>query len=341
MSAELDLSTLDARARGLRTHLFRRAEIEQLAALDLRSLASALSRSGKLSDPIAEPITPAAIEAALRKTASHHLSVLSTWARTGSSPALDVFYAEQDRRILRAMLRGAIQGAPTELRAAGLLPTPRLPERALAVLSHQPTAAGVAMHLVALRHPDADRLLALAARTQPVLFDLDLALLRGFAERSVASARAGDRNLRDVVAWRVDAANVETALAIAESPRDVAAQECFVEGGASVSRAAFAQACGTSTRVAAAESLGRSLAGRALGAVVRATGGDPRRFERASLAGLIAEQTKRSRTDPLSSAPLVSFLLRLEAQSVDLRRVAGGASLGAPASNLRLELVTP
>jgi hypothetical protein len=51
-------------------------------------------------------------------------------------------------------------------------------------------------------------------------------------------------------------------------------------------------------------------------------------------------QRRAARLDPLGSAPFVLFLLRLQAQSTDLRRLAWGAALGAPADLLRSELVT-
>ena len=333
-----DLATLAARARGLGTHLLRRSELEELAGLDLRSLAGALARSGRF-EPIAEPATAGAIEAAVRRTAARRLRVLSTWA--GSAPALDVFYADQDRHIVRSMLRGAIEGAPTERRAAGLLPTPLLPERAIVELSRQPTPARVAAHLVVLRHPEADRLFAIASRAQPALFDLELALSHGFAARIAASARAGDRNLRELVAERLDELNAQTALAIVASPRDVEPGACFVDGGAALSREGFVNACGAESRLAATERLSIALRGSRIGPVVRDAAGDPARLERGALGAWLGWQRARALLDPHSSAPLLVFLLRLQAQSLDLRRLAWGASMHAPGPALRAELVTP
>jgi hypothetical protein len=334
----VDLPTLAARARGLGTHLLRRSELEQLAALELRSLAGALAQSGRL-EPIAEPPTASGIEAAARRTAARQLRVLSTWA--GSDPVLDVFYADQDRRIVRSMLRGAIEGAPTELRASGLLPTPLLPERAIVELAREPTPARVAAHLVLLRHPEANRLLAIASRAQPGLFDLELALSHGFAARVRASARAGDRNLRGLVAARLDALNAQSALAIVASPREIEPAVCFLDGGAELSRQAFVLACDAGSKLAATELLTRALGGSPLGPAVAAAAGDPARLERGVLASLLEWQRARARLEPLSSAPLLVFLLRLEAQSVDLRRLAWGAALQAPGSTLRAQLVTP
>ncbi len=333
--APLDAPTADARARGLATRLLSREELESLAGSDLRSLTNALARGGRL-EPIADP-TPASIEAAARRTAAKHLRVLSRW---GSGPALDAFFAEQDRRIVRAMLRGASSGTPSDERAAGLLPTPLLSERAIVALSREPTAARVAAHLVLLGYPGAARLGSLASRAHPVPFELDLALLRDFAERAARSAREGDRALRDFVSWKLDTENAISALEVVASPRDVATKDCFVAGG-TLSEPAFLDACAQGSRIACAERLARAIATPSLAKVVRESGGDPVRLERASLTASIEHVRKLARLDPLSSAPLLGFLLRLAAMNADVRRLAWGASLGAPAALVRTELATP
>ena len=220
MIASLDLPTLDARARGLAARLLSRAELEEMAgAPNVAALARELERRGRSRfGPIAQPPTAAALESVARHAAARTLRILSVWA--GSESALDVFYADLDRRALRALLRGALQSAPADARLAGLLPTPRLPERALSALARQPTPAKVVAQLVLLGHPDADRLLPLAARTQPVLLDLERALVCSYAERSLRAARAGDRNLREVVRSRIDVCNMQMALALTGGPRD-------------------------------------------------------------------------------------------------------------------------
>jgi len=331
----LEAATADARARGLATRLFSREELEALAGLDVRALANALARSGRL-EPI-ENATPAAIESAARRTAAKHLRVLSRW---GSRPALEVFFAEQDRRNVRALLRGAVAGTPSDERAAGLVPTPLLPERAIVALAREPTAARVAAHLVVLGHPSAPRILELASRAQPVLFELDLALLRDFADRSARSARYGDRDLRDFVAWTIDTQNAISALELVASPRDVEAKGCFVSGG-SMAEAAFLDACAADSQFACADHLSRAIAMTSLARAVRDSGGDPARLERASLAACIDRARRQARLDPLSTAPLLGFLLRLVAMTADLRRLAWGASLGAPTALVRSELATP
>jgi vacuolar-type H+-ATPase subunit C/Vma6 len=340
MIGALDLPTLVARARGLSTRLFTRAELEEMAgATSVVTLAHELERRGRWATPIGRPVTAATIESAARHAAAAHLRVLSAWA--GAGPALDVFYADVDRRSLRALIRGALQAAPSEARLAGLLPTPRLPERALTGLARQPTPAKVAAQLVLLQYPGAERLLSLAAKTQPVIFDLERWMVGAFAERSLGAARRGDRNLRDVVGARIDVCNVQMALELTAGPRDAEAETLFTDGGAAVSRAAFLTACAATSAADATLGVERALAGAPLRGVVHAAGGDPVRLEAAALEHALAGQRREARLDPLGSAPLVLFLLRVQAQSTDLQRLAWSACLGAPADLVRSKLVTP
>jgi len=333
----LDAPTANARARGLATHLLRRDELEPLAGLDARALGAALARTGRL-EPIAEPESAATIEAAARKTAALHLGTLARWA---AGAALEVAHAEHDRRATRALLRGAIAGTPSERRLAGLVPTPHLPERALVAIAREPTASRVAAHLVVLAYPGAPELLALATRAHPVPFELDLALLHALAARLAAAAHAGDANLREIVAARLDAINAVTALTHAGGPRDAKADVSWVDGGARLARDDFERASSEPARAASAGELARALGRSPLAAAMRASGGDPARFGRAAEAALLDGQRRRARLEPLSSAPVVWFLARLDAQCADVRRLAWGAALGAPAATIRAELATP
>lgn len=339
MTAQLDLPVLSARARGLAAHLLGRPELERLATTDLGSFARALARTGVVPEGVPQAASIAGVQAAIRRMAVHHLRRLESWAR--HTDALDLLYAEQERRSLRALFRGAIQAAPAEVRLAAALPTRRLPERVLRELALQPTAAKVALQLVVLRHPDATRLLPIATRAHPVLFDLDLALVRGFAQRVLAACRRGDRHL---VAWgrgRIDVANVETALAMAGGATELDPAACFVDGGEALARDAFGEASRAGSRTGAASMLARALRGTVLAEALRSSQGDPPRLERQALALSLADERHQARVDPLGSAPVLLFLLRLEAQTRDLLRLAWGASLGAPASSVAADLVTP
>lgn len=340
MTAGFDLTALVARARGLRTRLVARGVLDELAdASDVQSLARGLARQGPWLEPVEQPVTWGRVEAAVRRTAARHLRVLATWAR--ACPLLDIFYADQDRRSLRALLRGALEGASVDERLAGLLATPRLPERLLEVLARQPTAARVVAQLVLARHPDAAMLTPVATRAHPAVLEVEHALVAAFADRSVAAARSGDENLRQFVRTRVDVCNMQMALSVAGRPRDVAPDMQFTDGGAALDRRAFASACDAPSAGEASERMRRALAGTALQELASLAGGDPVRLEDVATRRALEHQRRQERLDPLGSAPLVSFLLRLQAQTMDIQRLVGGVTLGAPASVIRAALVTP
>lgn len=331
MTAEL---ALISRARGLSTHLLRREALESLAdAPDLFTFARALSRTGRL-EPLGEAPDLSAIEQSVRRTAARHLRTLARWQEAAPG-VLDVFFASQDRRSLRAFLRGALQGAPAEARLAGLVPTPSLPERALGELAREPTPKGVVLHLVLLHHPDATRLLPLVAKAQPELFALEAALLRGWAARALDAAKRGDEVLHDYVTEAIDLGNAQDALLLSAGPRDVDAASCFVDGGRHFAKADF-------VKVAQAPSLLRkALAGSPLEDVFPVGSDDPAHVDRRFLSLTLERLGRVARALPLGTAPLLRFLLALEAQGRDLRTLAWGVVLGAPPALRRQDLVTP
>ncbi|MFO0597982.1 MAG: V-type ATPase subunit [Myxococcaceae bacterium] len=337
-----DFIAVAARARGLRRQLLTRAELEALAAHDAASLPRALNRSGKLRAPLIDNASVPEIDGALRQTVKRHLGTLARW--DGAAPLVEVFAADQDRRSLRALIRGAQQAASADLRLAGLLATPSLPERALTGLARQPTPAAVAAQLFVLRHPDAGALTTLTARkAQPDLFAVELALLHGFAARGAQGARRGDQNLRRFVAHRLDVSNAQAALLLVGA-REVEPARCFVEGGACLEKDAFLAAARAETPREAMLQLRQGLARSPLARLV-APGDegpvDALRLERAGAALLLDEQQKAAREDPLGSGPALAFLLRLEVMARDVRRIAWAAALGAPASVVKPDLVTP
>lgn len=329
-----DFVAVGARARGLRAHLFTRAELEKLAAED--SLAKALGRSGKLVATLSDAAATAEFEHAVRQTAQRHLATLSRWE--GAAPLVEVFAAEQDRRSLRALVRGAQQAAPAERRLAGLMPTPTLPERLLTELARLPTPAEVVSHLVSVNHPDAGRLFELThQKAQPDLFAIDLALVQGFGARSRRAT--GDEPLRRFIAHRLDVSNVQAAVML-ESAREVEPERCFVEGGAVLTREAFVELARARSSAEAGVILRRVLSGTPLSKLSEGLV-DGVTLERAGFSLLLDEQRRAAREQPLSSAPAMAFLLLLDAMLRDLRRIVWGLALGAPPGLIRPELVTP
>lgn len=332
---------LVARARGLAAHLVGRDALEALCqAPDLPSFSRELARGGLRVEPVADAGDIASVEQAVRRTAARHLRVLTPW-REAVPGLLDLFFAAQDRRSLRALLRGAVQGAPAEARLAGLLSTPELPERALTLLAHQASPRAVAAQLVLLGHPDATRLLPLTAKAQPELFSLDVALLRGFAERAGGAARAADALVQAWVAELLDLGNVQDALLFVGGPRDTEPGPAFIEGGRWLPREAFLSIARAPSRPAALGLVREALARSPLASLFPTGSDDGARADRAFLVAWLGRARREGRLDPLGSAPVLEFLLRLEAQSHDLRAVAWGAVLQAPPVMRKQELVTP
>lgn len=332
---------LISRARGLGRHLVARTTLEALAeADDLPAFARDLSRLGAAIDPIGEVPDVFEIDRAVGRTAARYFRTLRRWQER-TPGALDVFAADQDRRSVRALLRGAAQGAPSAARSRGLIPTPLLPQRALTELARQASPAAVVGQLVLLGHPHATRLLPLVQETRPDLFALDVALLQGFAASASVAASAGDRTLREFVREHIDVGNAQTALLFAVGPRDVAAAHSFVEGGRWLPRSGFASAAGAVSPQAALTTLTTVLAKSPLASSLPVVAGDVAHLDRAFFLASLDRLSRAARVEPVSTAPLLRVLLRIEAQSRDLRTLAWGTVLGAPPALRKQHLLTP
>ena len=337
----IDYAPLDARARGLALHLCSREELERWAALpDPPALGRALETSGKLATPLPVAAGAADIEEALRRAVAGYVVLLARWAAP-ANPVLDAFYAEQERRSLRVLVRGAVEGAPAELRLAGVLPTPRLPMAVLAELAQARSPREIAMRLFVLGDPHAEALVALTAPARIDLLEVELALARVLAGRLRSVAERGDAVLRDRIRERIDVMNAQTALELAGSASDFAALPLFIAGGQALNRDTFVGAAAAASRADAAARLARALAGTALAGIITEVADDPAQLEVAALVHAIATLHRRSRVDPLGSAPVQLFLARLDAQSRDVRRLAWGLELGVPSRALREGLMTP
>lgn len=336
-----DYTPLDARARGLALRLCSRQELEHWAALpDSAALGHALEASGRLARPLPAVAGAADIEEGERRTIAGYLALLARWAGP-ANPVLDAFYAEQERRSLRALVRGATEGAPAEARLAGLLPTPRLPVPVLAELAQARSPREIALRLLVLGDPHAEALAALTAQARVDLLEVELALARVLADRWRRAAERGDATLRECIRARIDLVNAQAALELAGSPSDGVALALFIPGGKVLDRAAFLGAASAASRAAAAATLVRAFAGSTLAKLFARTPDDPVRLEVDALVHTIAALRRRSRIDPLGSAPVQLFLARVDAQSRDIRRLAWGLELGVPTSALREGLVTP
>jgi len=331
-----DLAT---RARGLATHLLGRAELDALAhAPGLDALGDALRARGFL--PGEGPGTPEALELAVRRTAGARLQILAGWARS-RNVLLAVVFEDEDRRSLRALLRGAVRGAAPEERLAGLIPTPGLPERALAELAGQPTPGAIAALLTAWGSAYGSALLPDAAAARPDLLTLEYRLNSLFASRALRGARAArSRGLVEFVRETIDLENACSALVLAGVEPDAPPQRAFVDGGRRLSLAAFHNAVAAPDAGAAARRLSETFGSDPLAAVFTQAARDPAAIEEALLRRRIAAQGAAARRDPAGPASVLSYVLRLRAEVLDLRRVIWGVMLGAPRGEMAGALVS-
>jgi vacuolar-type H+-ATPase subunit C/Vma6 len=332
---------LVARARGMATHLVSRQTLESLAdAGDAAAFTQALTRLGGRLDPVREPGDVFATEDAIARIALRHLQTLRRWQERRPG-VLDVLFAFEDRRSLRALIRGAVEGTPAELRIAGLMPTPGLPGTTLSQLARQPSPSDVVLLLAAAGHSDAQALLTFGHAARPDLFAVDVALLRGCAGRVTAIARQGDDALRFFVRSIIDLSNMQNALLLAADHRDVDVTPFFVSGGRWVSLSTFVKAAGAASADAAQGVLAAAAPAAPLASWLPIRDGDLEHLDRAFLVDMLKRLAREARLDPLGSAPILRAVLLVAAQSRDLRALAWGATLGTPPPVLKQRLVTP
>jgi vacuolar-type H+-ATPase subunit C/Vma6 len=323
-----DLAT---RARGLMTHLLDRADFEALlAAADLAELAVVLRTRGFLLPD--GPTTADAIELAVRRTAAARLRVLARWAGA-RNPLLAVLFEDEDRRSLRAIMRGAVQGAAAEERLAGLIPTPTLPERALVALAGQPTPRAVGALLTAWGNAYGTPVLEETAGTQPDLLEIEYRLSKVFAQRALRGARlARSGLLLDYVRELIDLENACAALVLASGEAEIAAKRAFIDGGRHITLDVFLQSAAAGDAGSAGRRLAAALRPAGLGLALERWAGDPSAIEHRVLLHRIAAMHAAERRDPAGPASVLEFGLRLRAEAVDLRRLIWGVALGAPGS---------
>ncbi len=330
---------VNVRAQGLRTHLLTRAQLASLAdAPDLHGLATRLRALGFPVTDTAEP-SVAELELAVRRRAAAALRILARWSR-GRPEVMAVLFDEEDRRSIRALVRGAVERAPAEQRIAGLIPTPALPERALLELARAPTAAAVAALLVAWQHPFGPALAETARSAAPDLFRFELDLDRAVSARLSSTARRAGGFLATYAQETVDTANALTAVALAGAARDVKLRDAMLRGGRALTIEIFLRAVASGSGTLAARTIANALGAGLLATALRTRADTPAGLEDAVLAARIAALRDVARRDPLGPAPLIGFGLALRAQTTDLHRVIWGVALGAPPPVVAGELVT-
>ncbi|HEY0996551.1 MAG TPA: V-type ATPase subunit, partial [Gemmatimonadaceae bacterium] len=253
---------LAARVRGLSTHLVTAARMRELSRIgDLGMLVRALEELHVVEGVGAAPL---AIETGLRRVAAQRLATMWRWADT-RQPQLAPLMEEEDRRSVRALVRGAAAGASPASRLAGLLPTPGLPTAALEELANQATPAEVGALLRAWGHPFGDAITPAAAND---LFATECALQRAWAARAAGALRLGPGTMHEFVGLLIDLGNASTALTLAGHHSDVEAAELYTPGGAHLDAGSFAKAAAARTRADAGEVLAAAMEPPALAVAV-------------------------------------------------------------------------
>ena len=320
---------LVSRARGLSTHVLTPTQLAGLAASrDMHALAGALAALGAI--PAMDGVVDASrLEHELRRRAAARLRVLAKWAGTRREQLAPLFL-DEDRLILRALLRGAAAGLPPEARNAGLVPTVTLPMRAINQLAAAGDVASIGAMLLAWRHPFGALVATEATRQRPDLLHLEMALVRSFAESARGAARDGA--LRRYVRTRIDVANAWAALALATQRADVAPADLFVPGGALITADNLAEAVATrSCATLAAQTHARAPHSAPDVALSPPAGVSA---EDAVCDAMVRDARAAARRDPLGLAPVILLVLRTRAELQALHRIVWSIELGVPAPTI-------
>ncbi len=323
---------VNARARGLATHLLGRDALAGLAGA--RDWADFAGRIAALGYPLEAAgggaLDPPGLDRAIARVAVARLDLLGRWLGPRRE-VLAVVLEEEERSTLRALLRGAAQGASAGARRRTLLPTPGLPPRTLERLARAATVPDLVQALIGCGHPAGRAWRAvLEEAPAPGLRTLEWALTRLFLERARRAAHPGGPVLRRYVRELVDEENASTLLLAApDAAPDVIARE-FLDGGARITREAFLRLRAERDRERCVESLRGLARGTPLGTALSATPVDLPTLTARAAAARVGWLRGVARHDPLGPAPVLAVLERIRAEARVLRGLAWGIALGAP-----------
>lgn len=328
-----DWGDLVARVRGLSTHLLGAGQLRSIAeSRGLAQLSVALAQAGVLPAPL-ERAGARTLEQGVRRHAARQLHLVWRWAGDRTS-RLAPLVEDEDRRSIRAMLRGASSGTPPDARLAGLVATPSLPERALLDLARRGDVATVAAQLAAMGSPYASAILDEASRQYPDLLRLECALNTKFAARASAAAARADAPMRAYVTSVIDVENCWTARLLPVNSTLADGDDYFAEGGTELSRERWMAAVTAPTVLARDAILQKTAASPWL----RAAAAGSVRLEDAVLQATIAHQHGLARQDPLGTASIIEYVLRLRAEVRALQRIIWSVSLRVPAAAITQSL---
>ena len=329
---------LVARARGLGNELLGRDRLRALAGCaDLPTLAQGL-REMSYPVPLEGDRDPILLDRQTRRVAADRLRVLARWADR-RVPLLAPLIEDEDRRSLRAIVRGVLGAVPVESRTSSLIPTPALPEAALTELAEQTSVAALATLLTSWGSAYGSALMSEAHRQHPDAFALQTAIDRVFFTHASRAARKVGEPLRRYVRLMIDLENAWTALAAAAGQLERDAQSLFIEGGEGVTRDRYREMTEASAPTPALTLLLRDskdeLLTRSL--TMRQQWWSA---EDGALTALLMHYRQSVRLHPLAADTVILYLLRVRAEVRDLSRIVWSIMLDVPRDQLFAELVT-
>lgn len=322
---------VNARATGLAGHLLDGPEWRRARTTpDLFTLCRELARLGY---PIESGAEPRAAERVIEQVRRQRQALLVRWLGSRSRHLRFVLEID-DRRAIRALLRGAAADLSPSERLAVVPPSVGVSER----MAERAALAATPEECVEIL---ADLGQDLAVRTMEelrswterwpetsALLALEIALVRAAAARAVEGAKRGGGELERLVALTLDLQNAWSVLVLVPLATPEA-ESVFVEGGAKLSLDAFREALEAGEGAAARAVLARELPSPASEPFADPTL-PPGRLKRRVLALTVRQQQLAARHDPLGPAPVLAFSLRLQLESRDLRGLLWARALGAP-----------
>lgn len=330
-----DWGPLNARSRGLGSSLLSRSVLRDAAgAGSPGDLAGRLSRAGYPPDREDLPATPPGMDRAVGRVHGWRLGVLHRWAGA-LRERLPVVFEAEDRRSLRALLRGVREGASAERRLRGLVPTPNLGRPALERMAEARSIERLSDLLREEGHPLAGALAdAVSPTPSPAgLYRAELALDRAFARRA-AGAASGDRELRQFAARIVDRANAWTLLLAGAAEGQPGPDELHLPGGEALPQERFSSIYTVEDDDERRRLVAEALGGR-LGELLSDPTVPPAHLKDRLLEADIRRTRGRARRAPLGPWPFLHLVLRSRAEARELRKLVWSAAMGAPASAFR------
>lgn len=329
---------VNARARGLATHLLPPADLARAAQAEGWSDFVACLRERGYPFPAEHlPDGPDEFDEAVGTVTARRYALLSRWLGPRRS-VLAVIYEVEERQALRALLRGAVQGISPAGRLHAVTPTPGLPKPVLQHLAQASSPADLAERLLEAGHP-AGRALATAVESPvpPGLLGLEQALARTYAARATRAARRAGRVMRSFVSGSIDLENAWALLEAGSLGADVNPDDLFLPGGRAISLERFRLLAARGEVSTIRDGLHESLAGSAYAEVFVADA-EPGNWPRRALAGEIAWCRAMARLQPLGVSVALEVLCRIRAEAADLRYLAWGRALAMPPRALAASL---